>query len=417
MNQADTEIILGILKEEGYSIAESEEQADILIINTCGVKEPTERKILKKISELNLSGKPFIIGGCLPRINLNEVVKAGPKFAAVLDTNSLFNVVDIVKRVEEGKRGIINLDAKKDVKLGTPRKLVNPVVAIIPISEGCLGDCYYCCVKFARGKLLSYSPEIILKEVETSIQKGCKEVWLTSQDTGAYRWNNEKLPDLLRRIVELPLDFKIRVGMTNPKHTTPILDDLVDIYQNPKIYKFLHIPVQSGSNEVLGAMNRGYTREQFTEIIEAFKTGISDLTLSTDIIVGFPGESDEYFQESVNLIQEIKPDIVNISRFAPRPRTQAEKMENQIPGWKIKERSRKLAKITQKIGEEKNKRWVGWKGEALITERGTKEGWISRNHSYKPILFHNPNQCLGEKIRIEVIAAKPGYLIGALGQN
>jgi MiaB-like tRNA modifying enzyme len=417
MNQADTEIILGLLREGGYSIAESEEQADILIINTCGVKEPTERKILKEISELNQSGKAFIIGGCLPRINFDEIVRAGPNFAAILDTNSLFNVVDVLKQVEEGKRGIISLDEKKDVKLGTPRKLVNPVIAIIPIGEGCLGDCYYCCVKFARGKLLSYSPENILKEVEKSVQKGCREVWLTSQDTGAYRWNNDKLPDLLQRIVELPLDFKIRVGMMNPKHTTQILPELVDIFQNSKIYKFLHIPVQSGSNQVLEAMNRGYTREQFTEIIETFKTEILDLTLSTDIIVGFPGETNECFQESVNLIQEIKPDIVNISRFAARPRTQAEKMQNQIPGWIIKERSRKLAKITRKIGEEKNVRWIGWKGEVLIAERGTREGWIARNYAYKPILVHKPNQCLGEKIKIEVIAAKPGYLIGKLINN
>lgn len=417
MNQADTEMILGLLKEGGYSITESKEQADILIINTCGVKEPTERKILKEISNLNQSGKPFIIGGCLPQINFDEVVRVGPNFAAILDTNSLFNIVGVLKQVEEGKRGIINLDEKKDVKLGAPRKLVNPVIAIIPIGEGCLGDCYYCCVKFARGKLLSYSPEIILKEVEKSIQKGCREVWLTSQDTGAYRWSNEKLPDLLRRIVELPFDFKVRIGMMNPKHTMPIFDDLVDIYQNPKIYKFIHIPVQSGSNQILGAMNRGYTREQFTEIIEAFKTGILDLTLSTDIIVGFPGENEEHFQESVNLVQEIKPDIVNISRFASRPRTQAEKMENQIPGWIIKERSRKLAKITRKIGEEKNEKWIGWKGEALITERGTKEGWIARNYSYKPVLVHNPNQCLGEKIKIEVTTAKPGYLIGRLINN
>ncbi|MFB0561695.1 MAG: tRNA (N(6)-L-threonylcarbamoyladenosine(37)-C(2))-methylthiotransferase [Candidatus Lokiarchaeia archaeon] len=414
MNQADTEIILGILQEADYSIAESEEYADILIINTCGVKEPTERKVLKKISEINLSEKPFIVGGCLPRINLDEVMKAGPKFAAILDTNSLFNIVDTVKQIERGKRGIITLDDKKNVKLGNPRKLVNPVIAIIPISEGCLGDCYYCCVKFARRRLFSYPPDTILKEVETSIQKGCKEVWLTAQDTGAYRWNNEKLPELLRRIVKLNLDFKIRVGMTNPKHTTPILDDLLDMYQDSKIYKFLHIPVQSGSNEVLRSMNRGYTKEQFTEIIETFKKEIPHLTLSTDIIVGFPGETDEDFQESVNLIQKIKPDIVNISRFAPRPGTQAAKMKNQIHGWIIKERSRKLTKITQKIGEGKNWRWIGWKGDALITERGRKGGWIARNHSYKPIVIHHRNQSLGEKIKIEVTAAKLGYLIGKL---
>lgn len=414
MNRADTEIMSGILQEAGYKIAESEECADILIINTCGVKEPTERKVLKKIKEINLSEKPFIVGGCLPRINLKEVMKAGSKFAAILDTNSLFNIVDTVKQVERGKRGIINLDDKKYVKLGNPRKLVNSVVAIIPISEGCLGDCYYCCVKFARGRLFSYPPETILKEVETAVQNGCKEVWLTAQDTGAYRWNNDRLPELLRRIVELNLDFRIRVGMTNPKHTVPILDELLDIYRDPRIYKFLHIPLQSGSNEILRNMNRGYTKEQFTEIIEAFEKEIPNLTLSTDIIVGFPGETNDHFQESVNLIQKVKPDIVNISRFAPRPGTQAAKMKGQIHGSIIKERSRKLTKITQKIGEEKNKRWIGWKGNALITERGIKGGWVARNYSYKPIVIHHTNQCLGEKIKIEVTAAKIGYLIGKM---
>ncbi|MEM3587791.1 MAG: tRNA (N(6)-L-threonylcarbamoyladenosine(37)-C(2))-methylthiotransferase [Candidatus Jordarchaeaceae archaeon] len=417
MNQADTEIILGLLEKEGYSIAESDEQAEIIIINTCGVKEPTEKKILREISRLSQLGKPFIICGCLPRINFEEVVRAGPNFAAILDTNSLFNIVDIVKRVKRGERGIINLEEKKGVKLGNPRKLVNPVIAIIPIGEGCLGDCYYCCVKFARGKLLSYSPESILKEVETSLKMGCKEVWLTSQDTGAYRWNGDRLPELLQKIVRLPFDFKVRIGMMNPKQTIPILDKLVDVYQNQKIYKFLHIPVQSGSNEILEAMNRGYTREQFTKIVETFKEGIPNITLSTDIIVGFPGETDEYFKESVNLIQEIKPDIVNISRFAPRPKTQAEKMENQIPGWIIKERSRKLAKITQRIGEEKNKKWIGWKGKALISEKGAKEGWIARNYAYKPILVQDPNLYLGEKIGVEITEAKQGYLIGKKIKN
>jgi MiaB-like tRNA modifying enzyme len=417
MNQADTEIMLGALIEANYSIAESEEYADILIVNTCGVKEPTEKKVLKKISQLNQSGKPFIVCGCLPRINLKGVIEVGPKFAAILDTNSIFKIKDIVREVENGKRGIISLEDKKGIKLGNPRKLVNPVIAIIPIGEGCLGDCYYCCVKFARGKLLSYPPEIILKEVEKAVQGGCREVWLTSQDTGTYSWKGERLPDLLRRIVELPLDFKVRVGMTNPKHTTPILEELIDIYQNPKIYKFLHIPVQSGSNEILKAMNRGYTKEQFLETVKAFKTKISDLTLSTDIIVGFPGETDENFQETVKLIQEIKPDIVNISRFAPRPGTQAEKMENQIPGWIIKERSRELSEITRKIGEERNRRWVGWEGQALITELAPKGGWIARNLFYKPILIHNTNQALGKKVNVRVYSAKSGYLEGEIVEN
>ncbi len=414
MNQADTEIMLGKLQEAGYRISESEETADILIINTCGVKEPTERKVLKKISEINQSEKPFIVGGCLPKINFDEVIKAGSKFAAILDTNSLLFIVDIVKQVEKGERGIVNLDDKKNVKLGNPRRLINSVIAIIPISEGCLGDCYYCCVKFARGRLLSYPPETILKEVETSILNGCREVWLTAQDTGAYRWNNERLPQLLGRIVELNLDFKIRVGMANPKHTIPILDDLVDVYKDPKIYKFLHIPVQSGSNEVLKAMNRGYTKERFTEIIEIFNKEIPYLTLSTDIIVGYPGETNEHFQESVNLIQKIKPDIVNISRFAARPGTESVKMKNQVQGGIIKERSRKFTKITQKIGEEKNQRWIGWKGEALVTERGVKGSWIARNQSYKPIVIQHPNQFLGKKIKIEVTTAKPGYLMGKM---
>ena len=414
MNKADAEIMLGLLREAGYDVAESEDDADILIINTCGVKEPTEKKVLRKISEVNLSGKPFIVGGCLPRINLSEVLRAGPRFAAVVDTNSLFSIVDVVRQVERGRRGILKLGEEKSVKLGIPRKPFNPVVAIIPISEGCLGDCHYCCVKFARGRLFSYPPDTILDEIEKSVRRGCREIWLTSQDTGAYYWKGEKLPDLLQRIVELPLEFRVRVGMANPKHTIKILDDLVEAYRHPKIYKFLHVPVQSGSNEILEAMNRGYTREQFIEIVEAFRAEIPGTAIATDIIVGFPGETSENFQESVSLIKEVRPDVVNISRFAPRPGTRAAEMSNQIPGGTIKERSRELTKIALKIGEERNRAWIGWRGTALVTERGLKGGWIARNPSYKPIVINHNEQKLGGEVQVEVTAATPIYLVGRI---
>ncbi|MBS7287674.1 MAG: tRNA (N(6)-L-threonylcarbamoyladenosine(37)-C(2))-methylthiotransferase [Candidatus Freyarchaeota archaeon] len=410
MSQAEAEMIMGLLREAGFSLV-SPEQAEITIILTCGVKGHAEHACLKAGSELAKKGKKVIMAGCLPAICPEKVEATG--CAAMVDPNAISGIVDVVKRVEAGERKTRFLSERKNVHLGLPRVRLRPVINIVPISEGCRGACSYCCVRIARGELYSYPPERILEEVAMGLREGCKEVWLTSQDSGAYNHDGVRLPQLLRRIVELEGDFMVRVGMMNPNHAAEILDELVEVYENPKVYKFIHLPVQSGNNEILKAMNRQYTCETFLEIVDELRSNYPSLTLSTDVIAGFPGESDEQFYDTVSLLKEVEPDIVNVSMFTPRPHTLAARMPNKIPGWEIKRRSRILSQVSNELSLKRNMKWVGWKGDVIITEKARKGGVVARNYAYKHIIIRESVE-LGERIRVKLEEARIGYLFGSI---
>ena len=194
-----------------------------------------------------------------------------------------------------------------------------------------------------------------------------------------------------------------------PNQVMGMLDELVEAYKNKKVFKFLHLPVQSGDDEVLKLMNRHYTVDDFKEIVHSFREEIPRLTLSTDIICGFPGESREDFVQTKNLIREIQPDIVNVSKFFSRPRTAAEKL-NPLPPQEVKRRSREMAVLAKKIFLEKNKAWINWEGTALFDERGKGESWIGRNFAYKPIVVKASESLLGKFVHVRVINAFSTYL-------
>jgi len=201
----------------------------------------------------------------------------------------------------------------------------------------------------------------------------------------------------------------IRVGMMNPNHALRILPELIDSFKDKKIFNFLHLPVQSGDNEILKKMNRRYTVEEFKKVVEAFRKEIPDLTLSTDIICGFPGEDSKAFENTLRLVEEIKPDVINISRFFPRPKTPAERME-QLDVKLIKSRSRRLSEIAKRISLERNRRWLGWEGEILIDEKGKGFSWIGRNLAYKPIVVKSKEDLIDKFLKVKVIKAFPTYL-------
>ncbi len=413
MSQAEAEMIMGLLGKAGYTLTPSPKQAEIVIISTCGVKTHAEHVCLREIAELCKSGKKVVVTGCLPKICPEKIVRVAPDYAAFVDPNAIELIVEVIKRVERGERNLQFMSDGKRVRLGLPRVRIRPVIAIVPISEGCQGTCTYCCVRVARGKLYPYPPDLIVEEIRRGLKEGCKEVWLTSQDSGAYDYMGVRLPELLKRITSLDGAFMVRVGMMNPNHAIRMLDDLIEAYEDPKIYKFLHLPVQSGNNEVLNAMNRKYTREQFLEVLDEFRSNYPMLTVSTDVIAGFPGESEEQFYDTVSLIREAEPDIVNVSMFTPRPHTYAARMPNKLPGWKIKERSRILSRVAAEVALKRNKRWVGWRGLALVTENGRKGGVVARNYAYKHIILKS-DIGLGEEVKVKLEEARVGYLIGSI---
>lgn len=409
-NKADLEIMLAHMAVSGYEISNNPKDADFILVNTCGVKKPTEDRMLERLRLLSALKKPLIIAGCLPKINFKLTVKAAPNFSAVLDPYSVDKIVSALKSAERGEINKVFFSENPPVKVDEPHTRLSPIIEIIPISEGCLGACAFCCVRFARGSLFSYPINSIVDRLRRAISEGIKEAWLTSQDNGAYGLDiGTNLAALLKECCSIEGTFFIRVGMMNPNHALKILPDLISAYKDRRIFKFLHLPVQSGDNEVLRMMNRRYTVEDFKRIIQSFRLEMPNITITTDVICGFPGESREAFERTLRLIEEIKPDIVNVSKFFPRPNTPAARMK-QIDAKEILFRSRMITKVVEKISLERNAGWLGWEGEILIDEKGSGNSWIGRNFAYKPIVVKSEDNLLGKIVNVKIIEARKNYL-------
>jgi len=413
-NTADGEVISGCLSTVGYDIVNKPQDADLLIYNTCAVKTPTENRMFHILRNVP-KNKRLIITGCLPLINF-ERLKNEIGFDGVLGPAPGFRIVEAVDRVLQGDR-VVALENDFTPDLNLPRVPVNEVIEIIPINYGCLGSCSYCCVLLARGRLRSYKPNEIEQRVRQALTSGVKEIWLTSQDTASYgRDVSTDLAHLLRAVCEVEGDFLVRVGMMTPNIALEILDDLVDAYQHDKIFKFLHLPVQSGDNEVLRLMNRFYSVESFRRIVQAFRAKIPEITIATDVICGFPGESDEAFARTTELINEVQPDIVNISKFFPRPHTPAMKMK-QLDSREVKGRSKALAELSRGIAFERNKGWMHWTGIILVDEKGRDESWIGRNLAYKPVVVKSHQALLGRFLNVQVRKTFSTYLEAKVTQK
>lgn len=397
-NRADEEIIKGQLKDS-EGIEESDlESSDIVVLNTCGVKNKTQSKMLNRIKRYREEGKKVLVAGCLPKINRKILEE---RKALMIGPNSIEKIPEALEELQEGKRSVY-LSQQKESKLKMDKEIQRGLTGIVPIAEGCLGDCSYCGVKHARGDLESYSIEEITRSIQSLIEKGKKQIYLTGQDTGCYGYDNdENLPKLLREILKLDEDFKIRIGMMNPEHALEIKDELIDIYEDSRIYSFLHLPVQSGSNKVLEQMNRRYRVEDFKGVVKDFKKKVENLNLATDVIVGYPTENESQFQETLELVKETQPDVVNISRFYPRPGTKAEELDPH-PSETLKERSRELTDLSEDISLKRNEEYLGRQMNAFITEE-TDQCLTARAENYKKIkLSEKKGREPGEEAKVKI---------------
>jgi len=408
-NTSDGEVIAGCLKAAGYKVVSDPSDAEILVYNTCAVKAPTENRMISLLGKVSPE-KKLIVAGCLPLINLPRLRKE-VSFNGAIGPSPGLGIIDLIKRVERGETVTV-LNNYVTPNLSLPRLTSAGVKRILPISYGCVSSCSFCVVRYARGRLRSHTIEDIKHQVRQALNDGASEIWLTGQDVSCYGWDiGTSLPALVKETASCGTKFFIRIGMMNPQNVLKILDDLVEIYRINNVFKFLHLPVQSGDDEVLKVMNRRYSIEEFKRIILKVRREIPWLTLATDIICGFPNESDQAFQNSMKLIEEVKPDIVNISRFCSRPKTPAGNMK-QIQSLIAKERTRQMAELTRKISHEKNLGWVGWKGEIIIDEIGKANSWVGRNFAYKPIALKRNDNALGRYLDVEVKKAYPTYLEG-----
>lgn len=415
-NLADGEVLVGCLAEAGYKLVDSVSAADLVIYNTCAVKGPTENRMIEILRRVP-KGKKVIVAGCLPLINFGRI-REEVHFDGIIGPAAGDKIVAVVKRVLNGETVVDLKDAlNTKPKLDLPRLQSNPLISVVPINYGCLGSCAYCCVVFARGHLRSHDVEEVVERVQGDLTAGVKEFWITSQDTASYgRDLGTNLAELLNALCRLEDDFKIRVGMMTPNMVTDILDDLIQVFRSEHIFKFVHLPVQSGDDQTLKCMRRFYSIKDFREIVDAFRKTFPDITLATDIICGFPSESKEAFGKTLRLIDELKPDIVNVSKFFGRPKTAAAEMQKDFVALpEIKRRSSATAKLVRRIAFERNQRWVGWAGEVLIDEVGkVPASWIGRNFAYKPIIVKDLDNLLGKTLQVKIVEAFSTYLKGVV---
>ena len=405
---SDSEMISGLVLNGGHTLVDNSAESDLNVIVTCSVKDATANKMIHRIKSLR--EKPLIVAGCLPKAEKSTVEKFTEN-ASMLGPNSLGKTLQVIDSTLKGTRQIALEDSDLS-KVGLPKVRLNPAVGIVEIASGCMSECTFCQTKLSKGNLQSYRIGDIVRQVETEINEGCKEVWLTSTDNGCYGFDiGTDLPSLVKTVVEIPHEFRVRVGMMNPMYMVRIKEKLIDSFDNEKVYKFLHVPVQSGSNKVLNDMKRGHTADTFMDIVRKVREKFPQFTISTDIIVGFPTETRQDFERTISLLEETKPDIVNLSRYSARPGTEAAELE-QIDVFEIKRRSKIIFDLTNQISNKSNQDWVGWKGKVLFNEN-TDEGIKGRNFAYKSI-FVDKEVKIGQEHLVEIVDATNHSLIGRI---
>jgi threonylcarbamoyladenosine tRNA methylthiotransferase CDKAL1 len=418
-NQGDSQIMAGLLKEDNAQIVAEPEDADVIIINTCYVKHPTEQKVLnriKKVKEQFLDQK-LIVAGCMVEIDQCKLQKAAPA-AGWIGPRQIKSTLDVVKSCLDDK-SIRITGHGNDIKTGLPKIRFDPFIHISQICEGCNGKCSYCCTRFARGKLQSYPVEEIKKEVKSAVADGCVEIQLTAQDTAAYGKDTGKtLSELINEVTSISGNFRLRVGMMHPKSmfgnvrkcyafsdsqklsVFGNIDELIQVFMHKNVYKFLHIPIQSGNDNVLDDMNRGYTVAQFKEIISKFREKIPEISIATDVIVGYPTETDDAFEDTLNLIRDVKPNFVHISKYGHRPMATSSSLP-EIEHSTMKKRSKALNELKSVILNENN-----------LKEKGSKGGYIGRTNSYRPVVVENG--IIGTFVKVKIEEATSTYLKGSI---
>lgn len=404
-NKSDQSTIEGILLNQNHTLVSSIDQADAVIILTCTVIDTTEQRMLSRIKTLNQKNKKLIIAGCMPVVQSQQINKIAPK-ASLITPMNLHKIPSLLSEKKNIQKNIS--------KITLPRHY-SSIIAPIAIAEGCQQSCNYCITHFARGKLISYPSNEIKNTVQHAIETGCKEIQLTAQDTASYgnELKTDNLGNLLHQLSKIPGNYRIRVGMMNPLTTKNHLTDIINGFQSTHIYKFLHLPIQSGDNQLLHNMNRGYTIDTIKTIITEFRKKFPTLTVSTDVIAGYPQETAKQHQNTIKLLKEIKPDIVNITRFSARPFTKAKTQPGRIPTNIVKQRSRELTILCESLALENNTKHINKSYSILITKKTPNNKMLARTSTYKPVII-NELKPIGSFWKVKIKDVDPIHLYGNL---
>ena len=410
-NEADSEKILGMANAMGYEKTESPDDADLIILNTCAIRQHAEEKALSMLGRfkaLKRKNPELIIGvcGCMAaEAHIKELLKTDFHYVTfTLEPNMLYKIPSLVcKALVEGKRSFILGEDKGDVAEGMPMTRRFGHKAWVSIMYGCNNFCSYCIVPYVRGRERSRSVDDVLRECRALVMDGVKEITLLGQNVNSYKGECD-FATLLEKIANIEGDFIIRFMTSHPKDVSDALIDVMGRY-SPKIAPYFHLPLQSGSNRILKAMNRTYNRERFLSIVDKLRAGIPDICLSTDVIVGFPTETEEDFLDTLDVLGKAKFDMVYAFKYSPREGTPASRMVDQIDAEIKEDRISRLLKMQDKISLSNNEKHVGKVVTVLVdslSKRKNMNTVNARTYGNKLVHFEGDESMIGKYMSVKI---------------
>ena len=420
LNENDSEKLAGMLNEMNYAETQNMQDADIIVFNTCCVRENAEERLFGKIGEIKKlkENKQVLlaIGGCMmqEKIMLDKIKKSYPFVDIVFGTHTMQNLPEYVYKAlikQEKVKDVIDIDG--EIYEGLPIKRNDKFKASVTIMYGCNNFCSYCIVPYVRGRERSRSPEKILEEVQTLAKEGYKEITLLGQNVNSYKGNDriKNFADLLNEVCKIEGIERIRFISPHPKDFT---DDVIEaIANNEKVCKIIHLPLQSGSTKVLKEMNRKYTKEQYLELVEKMKKRIPNIVFSTDIIVGFPGETDEEFEDTLDVVRKVNYEQIFMFIYSIRSGTVAEKREDQIPEDIKHKRFDRLKELYEARVDENNEKYIGTEQKVLIEgfSKNNEKMYTARTDTNKVVVFKpTENEKIGDIVKVKILSAHKWYL-------
>lgn len=430
LNENDSEKLCGMVEKMGYTKTENIFDADLVLYNTCCVRENAEEKLFGKLGEVKklkeAKGTMIAIGGCMMQEkHIVEKIKKSYKYDVIFGTHTLHKFPeDLYHAMMENKKITDILDIDGEIIEGLPIKREDTIRASVTIMNGCNNFCTYCIVPYVRGRERSRLPEDILREIKELAEKGYKEITLLGQNVNSYmRVEREKglctsnidsFAKLLRAVNEIEGIEKIRFVSPHPKDFT---EDVIEAIRDcDKVSKFIHLPLQSGSTEVLKAMNRVYTKEQYLTLVDKMKEMIPDVKFSTDIIVGFPGETEEDFEDTLDAVRKVKFEQIFMFIYSRRVGTPADKMENQIPEEIKHKRFDRLKALYEEILVENNNKYIGTIHNILVEgfSKTNEKLLTGRTDTNKVVVWEGDNNLIGKVVPIKIVSEHMWYLKGEL---
>src|SRR5215470_2573564 len=423
MNEYDSERVAGLLGERQYELTDRPDDADVILLNTCAIREKAEDKVFSQLGalkHLKRTRPDLIIGvmGCMAQLQQGKIRERAPYVDLVFGSPAIARVGDLLTRVKEGRGPILETGEGPLVKITTRSNNATQLKAFVTVMEGCEKHCTFCVVPTTRGRERSHPANVILEEIRGLAAAGCKEVTLLGQTVNAYGRDLDPPTDLaalLERVDAVDGIERIRFTTSNPYNLTPrLIRALRDV---PKVCEYLHLPLQSGSDRVLARMNRGYTRARYLELIAELQETVPDLALSTDLIVGFPGESEEDFAQTLEMVERVGYDNVFAFRYSRRPGTPAAEMPDQVPDEVKADRNRRVLEVAGRVAAARSTRLEGRTLPVLVDGVSRKSAGevAGRTRCNRVVNFDaGGRDLLGRAVPVRIVRALPHSLRGEL---